>query len=89
MNPFRYYFSRLHRNQDFEQLLNGIFVLVANPVNSSNTYLPKSMKQIQFTEELIMLLWKWIEFNPVYSIFNSNIVFIRDFLPMYVRMKNL
>ncbi|RIA98985.1 high-temperature-induced dauer-formation protein [Glomus cerebriforme] len=62
-NAFRYYTSKLHRSQDFQFLMDGIYRILNNPMQASNTYLPGSTKQIQCHQEMMMLCWKFLEIN--------------------------
>ncbi|CAG8640195.1 11015_t:CDS:10 [Rhizophagus irregularis] len=62
-NAFRYYTSKLHRPQDFQFLMDGIYRILSNPMQASNTYLPGSTKQIQCHQEMMMLCWKFLETN--------------------------
>lgn len=72
VNRFQHYFSRLHRVQDFEMLMDGLCVLIANPLYSQSTYLPSSQKQVSFSEEMFMLLWKFFECNSRFFEFLCN-----------------
>ncbi|CAO3650512.1 unnamed protein product [Cunninghamella blakesleeana] len=62
-NPFKHYISKLHRPQDFKFLIDGIYRILWNPLQASNTYLPRSTKRIQCNIEMIMLCWKLLECN--------------------------
>ncbi|KAF0344411.1 ubp5 interacting protein ftp10 [Gigaspora margarita] len=62
-NAFRYYASKLHRSQDFQFLMDGIYRILSNPMQANNTYLPGSTKQIRCHQEMLMLLWKFLEIN--------------------------
>ncbi|KAI9303824.1 high-temperature-induced dauer-formation protein-domain-containing protein [Cunninghamella echinulata] len=62
-NPFKHYISKLHRPQDFKFLIDGIYRLLWNPLQASNTYLPRSTKRVQCNIEMIMLCWKLLECN--------------------------
>ncbi|KAI8058695.1 high-temperature-induced dauer-formation protein-domain-containing protein [Gilbertella persicaria] len=63
-NAFRYYTSKLHRKQDFEFLMNGIYRLMSNPMTAANTYLPGSTKRVGCFIDVMMLCWRLIETNP-------------------------
>ena len=65
LNQFRFYVARIHRMVDFEFILGGFCTLLMNPLQASSTYLPNSIKQFTYTEEVLMLLWCFIEANPV------------------------
>ncbi|CAG8593787.1 3735_t:CDS:10 [Funneliformis mosseae] len=62
-NAFRYYASKLHRAQDFQFLMDGIYRILSNPMQANNTYLPGSTKQVRCHQEMMMLCWKFIEIN--------------------------
>ncbi|CAG8738664.1 13751_t:CDS:10, partial [Cetraspora pellucida] len=62
-NAFRHYASKLHRSQDFQFLMDGIYRILSNPMQANNTYLPGSTKQIRCHQEMLMLLWKLLEIN--------------------------
>ncbi|CAG8457531.1 3335_t:CDS:10 [Racocetra persica] len=62
-NAFRHYASKLHRSQDFQFLMDGIYRILSNPMQANNTYLPGSTKQIRCHQEMLMLLWKFLEIN--------------------------
>ncbi|CAI2180637.1 19593_t:CDS:10 [Funneliformis geosporum] len=62
-NAFRYYASKLHRAQDFQFIMDGIYRILSNPMQANNTYLPGSTKQIRCHQEMMMLCWKFIETN--------------------------
>ncbi|KAF9929155.1 hypothetical protein FBU30_001832 [Linnemannia zychae] len=62
-NQFRYYLSRLHRDQDFLFLADGMYRILSNPMTASSTYLPGSTKQVKCHIETLMLCWKLLEVN--------------------------
>ncbi|KAI7863832.1 high-temperature-induced dauer-formation protein-domain-containing protein [Spinellus fusiger] len=62
-NVFRYYLSRLHRSQDFEFLMSGMYRILLNPLQASNTYLPGSTKRVQCNIEMMMVCWRVMEIN--------------------------
>ncbi|CAG8556077.1 1200_t:CDS:10 [Paraglomus brasilianum] len=62
-NAFRHYTSKLHRNQDFQFLMDGIYRILSNPMQANNTYLPGSTKQVRCHLEMLMLFWKLLEIN--------------------------
>ncbi|KAF9344783.1 hypothetical protein BGX26_003911 [Mortierella sp. AD094] len=64
-NQFRYYLSRLHREQDFLFLTDGIYRILSNPMAASSTYLPGSTKQVKCHQEMLMLCWKTLEINKI------------------------
>jgi hypothetical protein len=64
-NAFRYYLSKLHRPQDFQFLIDGMYRILSNPMLANNTYLPGSTKQVRCHVETMMLCWKLLEINQV------------------------
>lgn len=56
-------FSLLY--QDLGFILKGLSRLLNNPL--VQTYLPRSTKKIQFHQELLILFWKFCDFNKVWS----------------------
>ncbi|KAI8380735.1 high-temperature-induced dauer-formation protein-domain-containing protein [Blakeslea trispora] len=51
-NAFRHYMSKMHRKEDFEFLMKGIYRLLSNPMTAANTYLPGSTKR-RFIKHLV------------------------------------
>ncbi|KAI7897730.1 high-temperature-induced dauer-formation protein-domain-containing protein [Cokeromyces recurvatus] len=66
-NVFRLYISKLHRSQDFEFLMDGIYRLLVNPMTAINTYLPGSTKRTDCFVNVMMLCWKLIETNSRFT----------------------
>ncbi|KAF9962928.1 hypothetical protein BGZ65_007164 [Modicella reniformis] len=64
-NQFSHYLSRLHRDQDFMFLMDGMYRILSNPMAASSTYLPGSTKQVKCHQETLMLCWKMLELNKV------------------------
>ncbi|XP_044035486.1 protein HID1b isoform X2 [Siniperca chuatsi] len=64
-NLFVNYLSRIHREEDLGFILKGLARLLNNPL--VQTYLPRSTKKIQFHQELLILFWKFCDFNKVFS----------------------
>ncbi|KAM4524203.1 protein HID1-like isoform 2-T2 [Odontesthes bonariensis] len=60
-NLFVNYLSRIHREEDLSFILKGLARLLNNPL--IQTYLPQSTKKIQFHQELLILFWKFCDFN--------------------------
>lgn len=50
-------------HQDFSFILRGLTQLLNNPL--VQTYLPRSTKKIHFHQELLILFWKFCDFNKV------------------------
>ncbi|VDM64350.1 unnamed protein product [Angiostrongylus costaricensis] len=66
-NYFINYLGRIHREEDFDFMLKGITRLLSNPLLS--TYLPNSAKKINFHQELLVLLWKFCEYNQAFMFY--------------------
>jgi hypothetical protein len=62
-NLFINYISRIHRDEDFSFILKGFCRLLNNPIQQ--TFLPGSNKKIQFHQELLILFWKFCDYNKV------------------------
>ncbi|KAK9530864.1 hypothetical protein VZT92_012340 [Zoarces viviparus] len=66
-NLFVNYLSRIHREEDLSFILKGLVRLMNNPL--VQTYLPHSVKKIQFHQELLILFWKFCDFNKKFLFF--------------------
>uniref|UniRef100_A0A8C2WFS9 HID1 domain containing n=1 Tax=Cyclopterus lumpus TaxID=8103 RepID=A0A8C2WFS9_CYCLU len=66
-NLFVNYLSRIHREEDLSFILKGLARLMNNPL--VQTYLPHSAKKIQFHQELLILFWKFCDFNKKFLFF--------------------
>ncbi|KAL7372596.1 hypothetical protein ABVT39_019033 [Epinephelus coioides] len=66
-NLFVNYLSRIHREEDLSFILKGLARLMNNPL--IQTYLPRSTKKIQFHQELLILFWKFCDFNKKFLFF--------------------
>ena len=60
-NLFISYISRIHRDEDFAFIMKGFSRLLNNPM--SQTILPGSSKRINFHQELLVLFWKFCDYN--------------------------
>ncbi|XP_065168423.1 protein HID1 [Atheta coriaria] len=60
-NLFINYLSRIHRDEDFQFILQGITRLLNNPL--AQTYLPNSTKKVHFHQELLVFFWKLCDYN--------------------------
>ncbi|XP_023321643.1 protein HID1 [Eurytemora carolleeae] len=60
-NLFLNYLSRLHRDEDFQYILQGITRLLMNPLQQ--TYLPYAHRKVYFHQELLIFFWKFCENN--------------------------
>lgn len=63
-NLFINYLSRIHRDDDFNFIMQGFTRLLNNPL--VQTYLPNSTKKIQFHQELLVFFWKMCDYNKVH-----------------------
>nr|XP_040033132.1 protein HID1b isoform X4 [Gasterosteus aculeatus aculeatus] len=66
-NLFVNYLSRIHREEDLSFILKGLARLMNNPL--VQTYLPHSAKKIQFHQELLILFWKFCDYNKKFLFF--------------------
>ncbi|KAJ3000495.1 cell wall biogenesis protein [Globomyces sp. JEL0801] len=62
-NLFAFYFSKLHKKEDLDLLVNGLMRLIRNPIDASKAYLPGSTKTINLTADLFLVIWTFIEVN--------------------------
>ncbi|VUZ41805.1 unnamed protein product [Hymenolepis diminuta] len=60
-NLFLNYLSRIHRDEDFSFILEGISRLLNNPL--TQTYLPGSAKKVEMHQELLILFWRICDIN--------------------------
>ncbi|XP_077958733.1 protein HID1 isoform X3 [Gasterosteus aculeatus] len=58
---------RIHREEDLSFILKGLARLMNNPL--VQTYLPHSAKKIQFHQELLILFWKFCDYNKKFLFF--------------------
>ncbi|KAI8642448.1 high-temperature-induced dauer-formation protein-domain-containing protein [Parasitella parasitica] len=66
-NAFRHYMSKLHRDQDFKFLMDGIYRLLSNPMTAVSTYLPGSTKRVGCFVNVMMMCWKLLETNSRFA----------------------
>ncbi|CAO3613816.1 unnamed protein product [Cunninghamella echinulata] len=62
-NKYIYYISKLHRAQDFQFLIDGLYRTLSHPMQGISTYLPNSKKSSNCHFEMVMLSWKLIQIN--------------------------
>lgn len=79
-NQFRFYLSRLHREQDFLFLTDGMYRILSNPMAASSTYLPGSTKQVKCHIETLMLCWKTLEANKRFRVYLLETNRVLDFV---------
>ncbi|CAO3665690.1 unnamed protein product [Rhizopus stolonifer] len=66
-NIFRYYLSKLHRGQDFQFLIDGIYRILSSPMQSLNSYISGPSKRVRYHVEMMMLCWKLLETNTRFN----------------------
>ncbi|CAG9812424.1 unnamed protein product [Phaedon cochleariae] len=66
-NLFINYLSRIHRDEDFQFILNGVTRLLNNPL--VQTYLPNSTKKVHCHQELLVFFWKMCDYNKKFLYF--------------------
>ncbi|KAF9147351.1 hypothetical protein BG015_011030 [Linnemannia schmuckeri] len=79
-NQFRFYLSRLHREQDFLFLTDGMYRILSNPMAASSTYLPGSTKQVKCHIETLMFCWKTLEVNKRFRVYLLETNRVLDFV---------
>jgi hypothetical protein len=72
LNLFTLYFSKLHKSDDLGFLVLGIIRLLRNPIDASKTYLPGSTKILRLTNEMLLLIWTFIDCNKVFVSLTRN-----------------
>ncbi|ORZ19392.1 high-temperature-induced dauer-formation protein-domain-containing protein [Absidia repens] len=83
-NPFKHYLSKLHRTQDFKFLMDGIQRILYNPLQASNTYLPRSTKRVQCNVEMMMLCWRLMECNQRFKNYLTETNHALDFMVVLI-----
>ena len=68
-NAYREAVRLLSNENHFRFLFGGFMRLLNNYHESVNTYMPNSMKQVEFHQELLLLFWKLIDGNPQFLSF--------------------
>ncbi|KAL0143234.1 high-temperature-induced dauer-formation protein-domain-containing protein [Mucor lusitanicus] len=58
-NAFRYYLSKLHRAQDFQFLIDGIYRILSTPMQ----LFAGIFQRVRYHVEMMMLCWKLLEMN--------------------------
>ncbi|KAI9279142.1 high-temperature-induced dauer-formation protein-domain-containing protein [Sporodiniella umbellata] len=66
-NIFRYYLSKLHRGQDFQFLIDGIYRILNSSMQMLNNYIPGSLKRVRYHVEMLMFCWKLLETNKRFT----------------------
>ena len=65
-NIFRVLLARINNGRDLAILYRGFVRLLRNTFESKNTYLPSSQSRLECYQELLILLWKTLEENPLF-----------------------
>lgn len=65
-NIFRTLMSRIDSAKDLTFLFNGISRLLRNIYEAESSYLPGSAPKLECYQELLVLLWKLLEENPLF-----------------------
>ncbi|KAF5376543.1 hypothetical protein D9757_008307 [Collybiopsis confluens] len=68
-NAFRYFLMKLHRTQDFQFILDGIYGIMEQQVMSMNNILPGARKSTPYVAENIIFFWKMVELNKRFRAF--------------------
>ncbi|KAL9583652.1 MAG: hypothetical protein Q9212_002576 [Teloschistes hypoglaucus] len=62
-NYFRHFLGRLHRQQDFDFLVDGMLRTLNQPIQASTSYFPGSQKSLEWAPEMFMLFWEALQCN--------------------------
>jgi hypothetical protein len=65
-NIFRVLLARINNGKDLNTLYRGFVRLLRNMFESKNTLLPGSQARLECHQELLILLWKTLEENPLF-----------------------
>eukprot|EP00569_Conticribra_weissflogii_P012647 CAMPEP_0171376594 /NCGR_PEP_ID=MMETSP0879-20121228/19043_1 /TAXON_ID=67004 /ORGANISM="Thalassiosira weissflogii, Strain CCMP1336" /LENGTH=892 /DNA_ID=CAMNT_0011886475 /DNA_START=25 /DNA_END=2703 /DNA_ORIENTATION=+ len=65
-NIFRVMLARINSGKDLATLYRGFVRLLRNTFESKNTLLPSSQSRLECYQELLILLWKTLEENPLF-----------------------
>uniref|UniRef100_A0A7S1C0L8 Dymeclin n=1 Tax=Corethron hystrix TaxID=216773 RepID=A0A7S1C0L8_9STRA len=65
-NMFRTVLARIDTTRELTFCFNGFVRLLKNTFECQNTLLPGSVNRIKFHQELLVLLWKMLEENPMF-----------------------
>lgn len=64
-NIFIGYIKSICKKEDFKFLTDAFVKLLNNPLQANRTYLPHSTKSIECHHEILMLFWKFLQYNKV------------------------
>jgi hypothetical protein len=65
-NLFRNLMARIDTVQELDFIFNGFVRLLKNVYEPQSTYLPNSSTKLECFQELLVLLWKFLEENPLF-----------------------
>lgn len=65
-NIFRTLLARIDSGKELTFIYKGFVRLLKNVYESKSTYLPNSMSKLECFQELLVLLWKMLEENPLF-----------------------
>ena len=65
-NIFRVLLARINSGRDLTIMYRGFVKLLRNTFESKNTLLPSSQSRLECYQELLILLWKTLEENPLF-----------------------
>lgn len=65
-NMFRVLLARINDGKDLNTLYRGFVRLLRNTFESKNTLLPSSQSRLECYQEILILLWKTLEENPLF-----------------------
>jgi len=65
-NIFRTLLARLDSSKELTFIYKGFVRLLRNVYESKSTYLPNSLAKLECFQELLVLLWKLLEENPLF-----------------------
>lgn len=77
-NRYQNYIARIHRPEDLELIIESFSKLMSDPMESKTTYLPGSRKKSEVFVEVLMLLWKFLDYNEVNHSLLTMILEIRE-----------
>ena len=66
-NVFRTLLARIGSGRELTFLYKGFVRLLKNVYESKNTYLPNSVARLECFQELLVLFWKLLEENPLFT----------------------
>jgi len=68
-NIFLAYLQTMKNPKDFAFISKGFYTLFGNIIQANNTYLFNSQKMIEWYEEVVILLWKFLDENKAFKLF--------------------